>query len=346
MRARTRSSRSRSCWRRRSRPTAMPSTGMSPSRCCSSPPSRCCSAPTARCADRGLVMLGALFGATLLMEYPAAMVVAALGCWTLALLWRSREPARLAWIALGAAPFLALLALYDHAAYGTLLPTGYEHSTLWQDRHSEGFLSLTYPEGGCAVGHHLRGLPRPLLPRACAAPRRPRFRRLVACGAGSGGVVGRALRPRAVLPLRRRVGDVVGRFRRRAALSPADAPVLLLPDRRADPGLRAAVADRRRCGRAGPALPHACLDATARRPGVSARYAPSSADAVRLAASGRRRYRAQSRHGGGSAQPVEPRAARDRASSLLGGLELACDGAWKRERAMEGTTVEAQYVRP
>lgn len=92
------------------------------------------------------VALGALFGATLLMEYPAAMVVAALGCWTLALLWRYREPARLAWIALGAAPFLALLALYDGAAYGTLLPTGYEHSTLWQDRHGEGFLSLTYPK--------------------------------------------------------------------------------------------------------------------------------------------------------------------------------------------------------
>jgi hypothetical protein len=98
------------------------------------------------------VLLGALFGAALLMEYPAAMVVAALGCWTLALLWRSRELARLAWIALGAAPFLALLALYDRAAYGTLLPTGYEHSTLWQDRHGEGFLSLTYPKADALWG--------------------------------------------------------------------------------------------------------------------------------------------------------------------------------------------------
>jgi hypothetical protein len=92
------------------------------------------------------VMLGALFGAALTMEYPAAMVVGTLGCWTLVLLWRYRELARLAWIALGAAPFLGVLALYDHAAYGTLLPTGYEHSTLWQDRHGEGFLSLTYPK--------------------------------------------------------------------------------------------------------------------------------------------------------------------------------------------------------
>ena len=93
-----------------------------------------------------LVTLGALFGATLLMEYPAALVVAALGCWTLALLWRHRHWAGVAWLALGGAPFLALLALYDRAAYGTPLPTGYEHSTLWQDRHSEGFLSLTYPK--------------------------------------------------------------------------------------------------------------------------------------------------------------------------------------------------------
>lgn len=93
-----------------------------------------------------LLALGALFGATLLMEYPAAIVVAGLGIWTLALLWRARMPSGLGWLALGGAPFLALLALYDRAAYGTLLPTGYEHSTLWQDRHSEGFLSLTYPK--------------------------------------------------------------------------------------------------------------------------------------------------------------------------------------------------------
>lgn len=93
-----------------------------------------------------LVMLGALFGATLLMEYPTALVVAALGCWTLARLWRARSWSGIAWLALGGMPFLALLALYDHAAYGMLLPAGYEHSTLWQDRHREGFLSLTYPK--------------------------------------------------------------------------------------------------------------------------------------------------------------------------------------------------------
>lgn len=93
-----------------------------------------------------LLALGALFGAALLMEYPAALIVAALGLWTLVMLWRSRALLRIGWLALGSAPFLALLALYDRAAYGTLFPTGYEHSTLWQDRHSEGFLSLTYPK--------------------------------------------------------------------------------------------------------------------------------------------------------------------------------------------------------
>lgn len=93
-----------------------------------------------------LLALGALFGATVLMEYPAVLVVAAFGCWTVALLWRHRNLAHVVWVALGGAPFLALLALYDRAAYGTVLPTGYEHSTLWQDRHGEGFLSLTYPK--------------------------------------------------------------------------------------------------------------------------------------------------------------------------------------------------------
>ena len=101
---------------------------------------------------RRLLTLGALFGATLVMEYPAALVIAALGCWTLALLWRCRQLTNVAWIVIGGAPFLALLALYDHAAYGTVLPTGYEHSTLWQDHHSEGFLSLTYPKADALWG--------------------------------------------------------------------------------------------------------------------------------------------------------------------------------------------------
>lgn len=99
-----------------------------------------------------LLALGALFAAALVMEYPAGLVVAALGIWTLVILWRGRTYRGIGWLALGAAPFLLLLALYDRAAYGTLLPSGYEHSTLWQDRHSEGFLSLTYPKADALWG--------------------------------------------------------------------------------------------------------------------------------------------------------------------------------------------------
>lgn len=95
---------------------------------------------------RWLIMLGALLGATLVMEYPAALIVAGIGVWVLTRLWQARKLAELGWVALGSAPFLALLTWYDTRAYGTLLPTGYTHSTLWQDRHSEGFLSLTYPK--------------------------------------------------------------------------------------------------------------------------------------------------------------------------------------------------------
>ncbi len=93
-----------------------------------------------------LAGLGALYAAALMTEYPSALVVAGLGIWTIVSLWRARVLPRIGWLALGGVPFLALLARYDLAAYGTLLPTGYEHSTLWQDRHSEGFLSLTYPK--------------------------------------------------------------------------------------------------------------------------------------------------------------------------------------------------------
>jgi hypothetical protein len=93
-----------------------------------------------------LVAMGALFGAALVIEYPGALIVAALGIWTLVILWRSRALPRLGWLVLGSLLPLALLGLYDRAAYGTILPTGYEHSTLWQDRHSEGFVSITYPK--------------------------------------------------------------------------------------------------------------------------------------------------------------------------------------------------------
>ena len=46
---------------------------------------------------------------------------------------------------LGALPPLLVLAIYDQLAFGTFKPVGYEHSTLWQDKHATGFMSLTHP---------------------------------------------------------------------------------------------------------------------------------------------------------------------------------------------------------
>ena len=70
------------------------------------------------------------------------MLLAPIGIW---LLVRERERA-LIYGAAGLIPPLAVLATYDLIAFGTLLPIGYEHSALWQEQHSTGFMSLTYPQ--------------------------------------------------------------------------------------------------------------------------------------------------------------------------------------------------------
>jgi hypothetical protein len=85
--------------------------------------------------------VGALLGTAVVIEYPAAAVgvpVALLAVW----LGRGRA---VGWGIAGALPPLAILALYDLIAFGTPLPVGYEHSTLWQDQHQTGFMSLSSP---------------------------------------------------------------------------------------------------------------------------------------------------------------------------------------------------------
>ncbi len=47
---------------------------------------------------------------------------------------------------------IALLVVYDLAAFGTPLPVGYEYSALWQNQHQTGFMSLTYPQPAALWG--------------------------------------------------------------------------------------------------------------------------------------------------------------------------------------------------
>ena len=177
-----------------------------------------------------LWLLGALFGAALLMEYPAAMVVAALGRWTLApLAYREMAAPWLAGPRRGAVtrPARPLRSCGVWDAPADRIRTFDALARSPRRRLPQPDLS----QAGCIMGYYLRRLSWPLLSRAHVVSRDPWFGGLVADGARSGGVVGRGLLHGGVLPLRCRIGDVVGRFRGRAALSPADAPVLLLPDR-------------------------------------------------------------------------------------------------------------------
>jgi hypothetical protein len=92
-------------------------------------------------SDHRLVLVGALLGTAVVVEYPAA--VAGLPIALLALALERRRA--LIFGVLGALVPLGVLVAYDLIAFGTPLPVGYEHSTLWQDQHDVGFMSLTYP---------------------------------------------------------------------------------------------------------------------------------------------------------------------------------------------------------
>jgi hypothetical protein len=106
-----------------------------------------------------LLAVGLLLGYAAITEYPTVLIGGLLAGY--ALLTLGRPLRSLALLALGAAPALALLAAYDYAAFGTILPVGYFHSALWTDVHQTGVVSLTHPQAealwGVTFGAH-RGL--------------------------------------------------------------------------------------------------------------------------------------------------------------------------------------------
>lgn len=90
---------------------------------------------------RSALLAGLLCGFAVISEYPAALVAGALGLYALLRLpWRG-----VAALVLGGLLPVALMAVYDLRAFGTVVPVGYEHSALWQNQHQTGFLSITYP---------------------------------------------------------------------------------------------------------------------------------------------------------------------------------------------------------
>jgi hypothetical protein len=108
------------------------------------------------------LLMGLLLGWAVISEYPAALPAAVIGCCAA---WHWRRGAALGWMALGGMPPLLLMGLYDWMAFGTVLPTGYTHSALWQAQHSTGLISLTYPHAEALLGLTI-GLFRGLFVRA------------------------------------------------------------------------------------------------------------------------------------------------------------------------------------
>ena len=90
-----------------------------------------------------LWLVGVLFGLATITEYPIVPFLGVIFLWAFI-----RMPDR--WgmavrVVLGAVPLGLIFAAYNMAIFNTPLPAGYEYSTLWQDEHNTGFMSLTTP---------------------------------------------------------------------------------------------------------------------------------------------------------------------------------------------------------
>jgi len=86
--------------------------------------------------------VGLLLGWAVISEYPTALAAAVIGLYAVyrhGLRW-------LVSLALGGSFPIALLVMYDLAAFGTPWPIGYAHSALWQEQHHTGFMSLVGPQ--------------------------------------------------------------------------------------------------------------------------------------------------------------------------------------------------------
>jgi len=98
---------------------------------------------------RWLWLVGLLFSLVVITEYPVAIPLGILFLWAAV-----KMPDRFALyrVILGAIPLGLVFAGYNYAIFGTPMPVGYEYSTLWQDVHQTGFLSITMPSLATFLG--------------------------------------------------------------------------------------------------------------------------------------------------------------------------------------------------
>lgn len=91
---------------------------------------------------RWLWLSGALFGLATITEYPIVVVLGIIFLWAVYVYPKRIELWR---VVVGAIPLGLIFVAYNYAAFQSVLPVGYEYSTLWQDEHNAGFLSFTTP---------------------------------------------------------------------------------------------------------------------------------------------------------------------------------------------------------
>ena len=113
----------------------------------------------ARPAPRAMFVAGACLGLAGACEYPAALVMAPIAVYGLAVLGRRGAWGPLAWAALGGALPLAGVAAYHWAAFGSPTAFPYDYS-VWKEPHV-GFMGIGVPRWhairGTFLGEH-RGL--------------------------------------------------------------------------------------------------------------------------------------------------------------------------------------------
>lgn len=95
-----------------------------------------------------LWLVGVLFSLTVVTEYPVVIALAIIFLWAV---YAMPNRWALYRVVLGAIPLGLVFAAYNYAIFQTPMPVGYNYSTLWQNVHDQGFLSLTVPNLGTFI---------------------------------------------------------------------------------------------------------------------------------------------------------------------------------------------------
>lgn len=92
------------------------------------------------------LLAGILLGLSVISQYETVLIAVPLALYPLTDKANWKVSFRRAfWVVVGGLPSGIALIIYDLVSFNTPLPVGYEYSILWADRHSQGFMSLTYP---------------------------------------------------------------------------------------------------------------------------------------------------------------------------------------------------------